>query len=650
MRNIYFDLCAIPVFLLILFAGYSRRLIKNKSSRLFMLITLVSLVCTAADVLMELTVNPVPLSREAMILGNAISYLYFLLRNSSLVLYFMFLMFITRTDYQLRPLTAKIALWLPYAAAVALLARNLFAHNVFTVTQESGYARGAVMAGLYLVSAYYGVIGTVYCVYSRRYLTVEKWVSLLSVYVLTFIAVIIQLIFPELLVEMFSTALGLLVIMIMVMRPEETMDITVGILSWKAYQNDLHNLINSRQQFSLLVMQLSNAQEIRAYLGDDAYNNYIAQIADEIRSLSRQRHIQQEMYFEHPGTLYLILEDNGEALPELVPQFLEETKNRTRNYVEVGVRFEPKLCLIRCPEDLKDIKDIINLGHGFTKLGTVDQDLFQASEIVKNDNFEIENHMDEILNRAITEHRIVMYYQPIYDVKTGRFHSAEALARLNDSKYGIIPPAIFIKEAEHLGLILPIGDEVLERVFRFIGTHDMEALGLSYIEINLSLAQCMQKSLPDTIARLQEKYRVNPSWVNLEITETTFEKVNDVARRNIKKLADMGYSFSLDDYGIGYSNIQRLSKLPLQIIKIDKSMVDELFTSHGRVIMQNTVRMMQGIDKELVIEGVETKEAIDVLKGMSCDFIQGFYYSKPLPEQDFIRFLKEQNGGEEQCG
>ena len=101
----------------------------------------------------------------------------------------------------------------------------------------------------------------------------------------------------------------------------------------------------------------------------------------------------------------------------------------------------------------------------------------------------------------------------------------------------------------------------------------------------------------------------------------------------------MGYSFSLDDYGVGYSNIQRMSKLPLDIIKIDKSLVDEMFTNDGRVIIKNTIRMMKGIHKELVVEGVETKEAVDALAEMSCDYIQGFYYSRPLPEDAFIQFM-----------
>ena len=99
----------------------------------------------------------------------------------------------------------------------------------------------------------------------------------------------------------------------------------------------------------------------------------------------------------------------------------------------------------------------------------------------------------------------------------------------------------------------------------------------------------------------------------------------------------------LDDYGVGYSNIQRLRALPLNIIKIDKSMVDDMFTMDGEVIIENTVRMMKGIRKELVVEGVETEKEAKACEELSCDYIQGFYYARPLPAEEFVRFLREHN-------
>ena len=126
--------------------------------------------------------------------------------------------------------------------------------------------------------------------------------------------------------------------------------------------------------------------------------------------------------------------------------------------------------------------------------------------------------------------------------------------------------------------------------------------------------------------------------------ENPFENISELMQENVSELIRMGYTFTLDDYGIGYSNIQRLNHLPLTLIKIDKSMLDEASAEgSGRVILEHTVHMMQSIDKKLIAEGAETRDIVDVLKQMDCDYIQGFYFSRPLPPDAFVRFLEEHN-------
>lgn len=122
-----------------------------------------------------------------------------------------------------------------------------------------------------------------------------------------------------------------------------------------------------------------------------------------------------------------------------------------------------------------------------------------------------------------------------------------------------------------------------------------------------------------------------------------YDDLSTVIDSNVKQLMEMGYSISLDDYGVGYSNIHRVLKLPLKIVKIDKTLVDGLSTSGGKSVFKNTVNMLKDINLELVVEGVETKEALDQIVAMDCDFVQGFYYSKPVPEDQFIEYLKEHN-------
>jgi len=642
MKNIYFDICAIPFFLLILWTCYTRKMTKGHANSVFLIMTWASLVCAVADIAMEFVVNPLPLTGDRVVAGTILSFTYKFVRNAEMVIYLLYVISVTRTEYLLRSAKNRLLLWLPNGILCVLLLQNFFTHNVFSVTAENGYARGPLLIVFYIVAALYGLAGAAYCVYCKRYLEKSKWVALLSIYVLTFVSVGIQMFFPRLLVEMICTAIGITTILLLVMRPEETMDSGVGVQSWKTYKMDLANIVKRQERMQILAMQILNAQEVRTYLGEDRYNALLAEIADEVRRIYKGRRYDtnEEIYIERPGTFYLTLDNSGYDLESAASAFLTRAHDKFSNYADGSIHLNLKACLIRCPDDVREVNDIINLGHKFPQFGDKGQVFFRASEIVQSRDYEIINHMEEILRRAIKENKFEMYYQPIYDNRLGRFASAEALIRLKDEKYGMIPPGLFIPFAETNGLILAIGKFVLEDVFRFIADHNMKALGLSYIEVNLSVVQLLQSDLPETIRSLQTRYKVDPGQVNFEITETLYDNLSTVMDKNVRALESMGYNFSLDDYGVGFSNIQRMSKLPIALVKIDKSLVDEMFTEDGSVIIRNTVRMMQGIRKKLVAEGVETREEIDALSEMSCDHIQGFYYSRPLPADEFVTFLK----------
>jgi len=235
----------------------------------------------------------------------------------------------------------------------------------------------------------------------------------------------------------------------------------------------------------------------------------------------------------------------------------------------------------------------------------------------------------------------VMYYQPIFSVKEQRFTSAEALIRLFDEKNGMVSPAIFIPSAEKSGAIHQIGEFVVQDVCGFISRQNMADLGLSYVEINLSVVQCMRNNTVEKIESLLSDNHVDPKFVNFEITETATEFVHETLKNNVLALHDHGLEFALDDYGTGYSNLQRMVDFPFKLIKLDKSFVDQWEDPQMRLVIQDTIRMLKDIGKEIVVEGVETKEEAEWFSEQNCDYIQGYFYARPMPEQDFLTFLSE---------
>ena len=643
MSIIYFDICSIPLFLMILLICYSRKMTKGAANQLFIGLVFLSLFSTIADLAMEITSNNAPLSQTGYIICVVSTYLYLFARNATNAVLLLFLLALTRTTFLIEKKWSRFFFCLPYACILGMLVQNPFTHNAFTVTAEAGYARAPLMTAFYVIALLYGLGGLIYCIYCRRYLPFWKWSALLSVYIFGHAAVIIQFFYPELLLEMFCTAIAEMQIMLTIMRPEERMDAEVGMLSWASYQTDLRNILLSGENVQIAVIRIPNSLELRHYLGEHNYVEYMSKIADGIRSVHWHSRHRIELYYERPGILYLVLNADEAKVENIEELILSGTAESIRSYTEMGVRFEPQICLIHCPEDLNTAEEIISLGHMFHKLGNSQKSLFNASEIVHSQTFAIEANIEQILDQALRNDHIEMYYQPVYDVHAKAFRSAEALCRIIDPVYGMISPSIFIPAAETEGFIIPLGDMVLNKVFRFVSENDLNTLGLDFIEINLSVAQLMERSLPDKVSRLQKTYGVDPETINFEITELSFENISDIMIRNVNKLIEMGYSFALDDYGTGYSNIQRINHIPLEFIKTDKTMLDEVQTDNGRKILEYTIRMMQSIGKKLVAEGAETAEEVEILKKMKCDYIQGFYFSKPLPVSEFIAFLNQNN-------
>ena len=244
--------------------------------------------------------------------------------------------------------------------------------------------------------------------------------------------------------------------------------------------------------------------------------------------------------------------------------------------------------------------------------------------------------------RALENRSFQVYYQPIWDRRAKLVHSAEALLRLNDEELGFISPEEFIPIAEQNGMIIDIGVFVFEEACRFYKEKKLLDMGIDYIEINLSVVQCMSSELVDRFGEILSRYELDAGHFNLEITESAVTFNRATLKRTIRALADRGFAFSLDDYGTGYSNVSFMINMPFSIIKIDKSILWSAMhpqlgagARKAMVLLENTVKMLQEMNYQIVVEGVETEEQKMLLENLKCDYFQGFLFSRPLPGYEF---------------
>ena len=172
---------------------------------------------------------------------------------------------------------------------------------------------------------------------------------------------------------------------------------------------------------------------------------------------------------------------------------------------------------------------------------------------------------------------------------------------------------------------------------------DFKTLGLEKIEINLSTVQCMHEDLPIHIMDAVKRYGISPSAINLEITESKDAYSHKMMEDNIKVLKELGFSFSLDDYGKGYSNLDHVTQMPVDAIKLDRSLTLS-DNPEIQVMFSHSLKLIKDLKKKVVIEGVENEDILNMFETSLCDYIQGYYFSKPLPKKDFIDFLYKKKG------
>ncbi len=249
------------------------------------------------------------------------------------------------------------------------------------------------------------------------------------------------------------------------------------------------------------------------------------------------------------------------------------------------------------------------------------------------------SEIDEI-TKALTNNEFVVYYQPKFSLTAKRFVSSEALVRWNSPTHGLLEPSKFIFIAENAGLIHSIDTYVFNRVCEDLNEAKRKGRRVLPVSINFSLHEFYSMNFLDSVISTIEKHDINPSLIEIEITESTSQTNTFMASSVIRKLRDHGIRVLMDDFGVGFSNIGNLRKMPFDAVKIDKSFIDNIESDKkASAIVKFLIELCQANELEVIAEGVDNKEQVEILKKAKCDTIQGFYYSRPIPKAEYEKFL-----------
>lgn len=447
----------------------------------------------------------------------------------------------------------------------------------------------------------------------------------LTVWVL---AAMIQFLNSSLLLVGYASAVGIVIIYLKLENPESYIDRDMGLFNESAFLLYVKELMNQGQDYYMI----SFAYEIRAS------ENLLTGEADSI-------HMEIGWFVQHiSGASAFRLSDGKLVLIFLTKDALDDAYHllRVRFAHRWGMNqmrlISPKWYYMGEPRLLEQAEDYLALlryaAHVDKECVELDREM--ASELYG------EQQAEKMIIDAMNEDRIEVFYQPIFSTKKQKFVSAEALVRIRDKEGGIVPPSAFIAVAERTGLIIRLGEIVFKQVCCFIQQNDMERYDLEFIDVNLSIVQCSSEHLAASFKKIMEETGVAPSYINLEITETASLKERRILLQNMQELREYGVTFSLDDFGTGQSNLNYIVDMPVDIVKFDRDMTQAYFDNRkAKYVMDATMHMIHGLQLNIVAEGVETEKQFITLAGMGIGFIQGYYFSKPLPAKAFLEFLED---------
>lgn len=632
--NIDFDICAIVILVAIIFLHISKQYVPIRRSYIFLILTILELITIFANLMIHfgwIVNGNEPWSGFYILIDTFYALQY------AVPIVFMYYMIIWSGQSLKVDKVALVFFFLPVAAYVVLIARNYIYHNFYVLDSESIYLETSEVGLVNGVMLYCMLYGLIYAIIHVRLLSFGKLTTIAIVLAVLGVAIVVQSYTSETAFIDFMIAFSLFILYYVVQNPSDMLDSKTQVMGRNMMDELMGFDIITQHEFDLVILAMDGFKFVNKTFGVAVGDLMLRQVATYLTTVCDKGRVYR--YGADQFALQLRHEDCD------LNVVLEKIKERFRHpwiTEDVSVMLSATISCISYPKDgdkLENIIDVIDYSvlsaktHGKGSIVYAkDMDLHGLRE---------EKAIEKAIETAINNDTIEVYYQPIFNAEKNCYTSAEALVRVHDEHLGNISPEIFIPIVEKNGSIVKLGLMIFEKVCRFISEQNLKETSIEYIEVNVSVVQCMQQNFAEDLMAVMEKYSVDSSQINLEVTETAAANSVSILKENIDKLHTNGIAFSLDDYGSGYSTLGYLHHLPFQMIKLDKLMVWDAFEDErAGVTLKYTVGMLKELNMNIVAEGVETGEQKEHLTDIGCDYLQGWYYSKAVPPEEFAEMIR----------
>lgn len=629
MYDFKFQIASMAVMAIIVIAYFINEKLPLMSTKIFSAFMIVSACELFFDMATVYTINHLD-SVSPMV--NRLFHQFFI-GSLDVAIYLLYLYVVMHTNHQKRMPLWEIGLRsVPLAIAMLMV---VFAPLYYNVESKIHYSYGPMATTVYVsIAIYIVLIPAQICVHREDIAPKKKHLIYAGLGLWAALA-LVQLFHPTVLISSLGLTLMVILVFLSFENPKEFADNQVEALNRQAYHTVMADMIASKRRFYVVSIVIDNARYIQDVMGFAEISNILNSIIQSLRS-------EQKMAIYHSRSNVLSIFVEEEHILTSLEQAMNHWNEKCQRVEEAAFQPTYHMDVIECPkyasteDDIYYLMDYMNARPGNQLVCSLDDEMYEEIK-----HF---HAIEDLVDDAIRNDGFEVFYQPIYSNQTHTFSSAEALVRLKDSaSLGYISPEVFIPIAEQKGMIKQLGNIVFEKVCRFASEQKLWELGVHYIEVNISGIQGMDRGLPETLQTYMEQYKIEPSFINLEITETAAVGAGEILQENMQKLRNYGCHFSMDDFGTGYSNLSQMVTVQFELIKLDKSLIWPAFDQEHKeaeIILDSCIQMINQLNMHIVAEGVETKEQMEALSAKGVTYLQGYYFSRPICEGHYLQYLQ----------
>jgi EAL domain-containing protein (putative c-di-GMP-specific phosphodiesterase class I)/GGDEF domain-containing protein len=526
---------------------------------------------------------------------------------------------------------------------VIVLLSNIFTGRLFVFDAGGTYQRNWGMNFIYFLMELVVGISFLYAWKGRKTVSLRQWSALCCCLLSQLAGITLQIFFPKLLMEGFLLSAGMLVLGASAKNTEHVVNYETKALSGGAFPYRFEQKCLTGQPFCVILIYCKDWKFYSNAFGFEVGEFLLRAISHYLTKMFTE----DDVFYFGDEVFGVIFQDYDHYGYQKYIHRIRKKFDTTWEVAGYHIRMEANFLGLRYMDDFTTKEEITSYIHALRNTAkTTELVVLKKDQLIVKDTERIHT-IKKLLHKAVMEDGFDVYYQPIYSTHDKRIVSAEALVRLKDTKtIGFVSPEEFIPIAEQTGLIIPLGEIVFEKVCRFLKEHNLEEKGIEYIEVNLSTIQCMEDNLVKRLTAIMQSYGIRPEQINLEITETAKINSMEYVRKNMNYLKEKRISFSLDDYGSGNANLNYLLEFSFDIAKIDKFVLWNAFQNPQYMeTLECTIEMLKKLGVRMVMEGVETEEQKKKLEELQCDYFQGYYFSRPLPDEQFVEYLDKSEYG-----